>query len=117
MNSLEHDLKNQGESANCDLCGHRARKDLSFTFRKPRADDSSEAEPTIKCFKCALKHLPLLRRSLVVALFVGTILTVLNQGGAVLSGTGSSSLYWKIPLTYCVPFCVATYAALSNVRQ
>ena len=26
-------------------------------------------------------------------------------------------LWWKIPLTYCVPFCVATYGALANARR
>jgi hypothetical protein len=70
-----------------------------------------------KCFGCAVRHWPLLRRSLTVALVVGTALTLLNQGDKLFHGWWSSPLYWKIPLTYCVPFLVATYAALSNSRR
>lgn len=58
----------------------------------------------------------MLRRSLVVALIVGTILTAINQGSIILGGDFPPSLYWKVPLTYCVPFCVATAGALLNAR-
>ena len=59
----------------------------------------------------------MLRRSIVIALVVGTILTAINQGNVLLDGNFPSSLYWKIPLTYCVPFCVATAGALLNARS
>tara|TARA_B100000315_G_scaffold252792_1_gene290311 strand:+ start:867 stop:1025 length:159 start_codon:yes stop_codon:yes gene_type:complete len=52
-----------------------------------------------------------------VALVVGTILTLLNQGDIIMAGQWESALYWKIPLTYCVPFCVATFGALANGRR
>jgi len=58
----------------------------------------------------------MLRRSGVVALIVGTILTTINQGNIIAGGDFPASLYWKIPLTYCVPFCVATTGALLNAR-
>jgi hypothetical protein len=58
----------------------------------------------------------LIRRSLATALVVGTILTAINQGTAILAGDFPPSLYWKIPLTYCVPAMVATWGALSNSR-
>jgi len=51
------------------------------------------------------------RRSLYVALIVGTILNVINQGDALL---GFASINWfKIILTYCVPYLVCTYGAVS----
>lgn len=53
----------------------------------------------------------MLRRSLVIALIVGIILTAINQGNVILGGDFPPSLYWKIPLTYCVPFAVATTGA------
>jgi len=59
----------------------------------------------------------MLRRSLMVAAVVGTIITLLNQGDIILAGYWKTVLYWKIPLSYCVPFCVATYGALSNTRR
>ncbi len=51
------------------------------------------------------------RRSLVVALFVGTILNLINQGDALL---GATPVNWiKIVLTYLVPYAVCTYGAVS----
>ena len=59
----------------------------------------------------------MLKRSLIAALVVGTVLTILNQGDALLSGQWNNALFWKIPLTFCVPFIVATYGALTNSRK
>lgn len=58
----------------------------------------------------------MLRRSLLTALVVGTVLTAINQGNLILQGDLPGSLAWKIPLTYCVPFCVATWGAMINSR-
>jgi|TARA_B100000678_G_scaffold205973_1_gene173553 uncharacterized membrane protein YiaA len=52
-----------------------------------------------------------------VALVVGSLLTLLNQGDILFAGSWKAALYWKIPVTYCVPFCVATYGALSNAHR
>jgi hypothetical protein len=51
------------------------------------------------------------RRSLVVALIVGTVLNLINQGDAMLSGMPIDLA--KLLLTYLVPFCVSTYGAVS----
>jgi hypothetical protein len=52
------------------------------------------------------------RRSLLVALVVGTLLNLINQGDSLLS---TSSVNWlKIVLTYCVPYAVCTYGAVSQ---
>ena len=51
------------------------------------------------------------RRSLYVALIVGTVLNLINQGDALL---GLASINWlKLILTYCVPYVVCTYGAVS----
>lgn len=54
---------------------------------------------------------PILRRSLIVAGIIGSVLTAINQGDVILSG--QSPVWWKVVLTYCVPFCVASYGAYS----
>ncbi len=59
----------------------------------------------------------MLRRSLVIGLIVGTILTAINQGNIIVRGDFPATLYWKIPLTYAVPFCVATTGAILNARS
>ncbi len=104
----------------CQRCHKELNDSLSFSFRpmaaKPLVEDASGPAPTIKCLPCSLLHLPMLKRSAVASLVVGTILTLLNQGDLLLSLQWSGALYWKIPLTYCVPFLVATYGALTNNR-
>ena len=113
----ETGLPDAGEYATCGRCGRHSGKGWSFAFRKPVPEGAPDAGMIIKCFLCAIRHRPLVRRSLMVALVVGLILTVLNQGDILFAGSWKSPLYWKIPLTYCVPFCVATYGALSNARR
>jgi hypothetical protein len=50
-------------------------------------------------------------RSLRVALVVGTVLTLINQGDAILA---TARVDWlKALLTYAVPYAVSTYGAVS----
>ena len=51
------------------------------------------------------------QRSLWVALVVGTILNLINQGDSLL--TGQRLDFTKIALTYVVPYFVSTYGAVS----
>jgi hypothetical protein len=51
------------------------------------------------------------RRSLSVALVVGSILNLINQGDRLVSGQSLDFL--KLALTYCVPYFVSTYGAVS----
>lgn len=51
------------------------------------------------------------KRSFYVAMVVGTVLNLINQGEVLF---GASSINWtKIILTYSVPYAVATYGAIS----
>ena len=95
----------------CQACG-RNLPGARFEFR-PRGSP----QVVTKCLRCALVHWPMLKRSLIASAVVGTVLTALNQGDAILAGQLTGALAWKIPLTYCVPFLVATYGALSNSRS
>ncbi len=69
-----------------------------------------------RCLRCALRYWPLLRRSALTALVVGTLLVAINQGATMLTGYLPGRLLWQIPLTYIVPFCVATWGALVSNR-
>ena len=69
------------------------------------------------CLSCAVRYRPLLRRSALTALVVGTVLVAINQGTVLLQGVFPADLLWKIPLTYAVPFCVATWGALTSSRD
>lgn len=68
------------------------------------------------CLMCALRWPPLLRKSLVICLLIGTMLTAINQGNFILAGDFQWAMAWKIPLAYAVPFGVATTGGLLNAR-
>ena len=59
----------------------------------------------------------ILKRSIKVALFVGTILMFINHGDMLFSGYLDSTRFLKIALTYCVPFCVSTQASVFATLQ
>jgi hypothetical protein len=58
---------------------------------------------------------PSVRRSLLVALVVGTALNLINQGDRIASGEGP--VLWKLLLTYFVPFAVASYGSYAALRN
>ncbi len=95
--------------AGCAGCGQAIVESAAFQFQTRRG-------PTVKCARCALLHHPMLRRSLLIALIVGTVLLAINQGDVLLRAEWPRALLWKIPLTYLVPFVVATWGALVNGR-
>ena len=66
--------------------------------------------------RCAVQFRPMLKRSLVVCLIVGTVLIAINQGNFLVTGDLQPAMAWKIPMTYAVPFIVATVGGLMNAR-
>jgi len=57
----------------------------------------------------------ILVRGLKVGVIVGTILTLINYGDVLLAGTMTTTMWWKIAMTYCVPYCVSTYASVGTI--
>ena len=57
----------------------------------------------------------IVKRSLKVALLVGTIIALINYGDRLLAGNLQISDLIKILLTYLVPYCVSTHAAVSTL--
>jgi hypothetical protein len=99
---------NPPTTGRCDSCG-RERVPRLFLFRVGSG-------AVHKCGRCALRHPPLLKRSLGIAAVVGTVLLAINQGDVLVSARWPAALAWKVPLTYLVPFLVATWGALLNSR-
>jgi hypothetical protein len=58
---------------------------------------------------------PSVRRSLIVAAIIGTVLNVINQGPEIFSGHWP--IWWKLILTYFVPFAVASYGSYAAFRS
>jgi hypothetical protein len=57
-----------------------------------------------------------LRRTLKIALVVGTILTVINQVDVILGGDAKTLTWIKMGLNYCVPFIVSNLGLLAGKR-
>jgi len=52
-----------------------------------------------------------IRRSMIIAVGVGSVILLLNQGHLLFAGTLTPSMWVKILVTPCVPFCVSLYGA------
>lgn len=75
------------------------------------------SRPGAKCLRHAIAYAPIFRTAVLTAIFVGSVLTAINQGNVLLDSRFPGELWWKIPLTYSVPYCVATWAALRATLQ
>lgn len=93
-----------------EQCGHCDTSKLIFRM------SNRNGNTKLLCGLCIFKHKPLLIKSLLTAIVVGTILVLINAGNKIFANQFPSDLYWKIPLTYCVPFLVATWGALINSK-
>lgn len=58
-----------------------------------------------------------LRRTLKIALVVGTILFLINQVDVVMSGDATLTTWVKVASTYVVPFCVANLGVVGATRD
>jgi hypothetical protein len=76
----------------------------------------SPAGMSVACRRCAMSHRPFLKRALIVSVVIGTCLTLINQGDALIGSSGAPTLFWKIPLTYSVPFMVSYYSSVAAAR-
>jgi hypothetical protein len=57
------------------------------------------------------------RRSILIALCVGSTIILLNHGDALLAGAITPRVVVKMLVTPCVPFCVSFYGAYAAYRQ
>jgi hypothetical protein len=102
-------LRGSVARAECSACRRHEHERGGYRLQTPHG-------PVTKCLACAVRSRPLLRRSTLIALVVGSVLVVINQGDALVAGRWDTTLVWKVPLTYLVPFVVATWGALINSR-
>lgn len=58
-----------------------------------------------------------LRRTVRIALLVGTILSVVNQGGVIAGGEADVITWMRVLANYVVPFCVSSAGFLSATKR
>lgn len=56
-----------------------------------------------------------IKRSIIIAVVVGTLLNLINQGDAMVSGLNLN--WFKVILTYCVPFAVSLVSSWFTQRE
>ena len=95
--------------SNCSRCGV-ALRGSAYNVRLSGTSAS-------RCLRCAVMHWPTVQRSLLLSLIVGTVITAINHGILIVQGDLSANLAWQVPLTYLVPYCVATTGAILNARR
>jgi len=57
-----------------------------------------------------------LRRTLTIALIVGCILSIINEGDVIVRGNATGATALKIGLNFVVPFIVSTLGVLAGTR-
>jgi hypothetical protein len=62
-------------------------------------------------------HPPHLKKTVRIALIVGTVLFCINQLDVVLRGAASATVWLKIGTTYLVPFIVSNFGLLVGLRR
>ncbi|MGH9217537.1 MAG: nitrate/nitrite transporter NrtS, partial [Acidimicrobiales bacterium] len=67
--------------------------------------------------RAILAQPPHLRRTVAIALVVGTILFCINQLDVVLEGEADAIVWIKSAVTYIVPFCVSCAGVLAATRR
>ena len=59
---------------------------------------------------------PNLRRTCTIALIVGCVLTLINQGDVLVEGRATAGTAVKIVLNFCVPFIVSNLGVITGSR-
>jgi len=59
---------------------------------------------------------PTLRKTVTIALVVGTLLCVINQATVIAAGDATPATWLRVGLNYLVPFCVSSIGFLSATR-
>jgi hypothetical protein len=87
------------------------------TVLVPQASDddhgtANTAESLMRALLKAACSGQIVRNALRIALVVGTVLNLINQGSAILAASGISWIH--VAMNYLVPYCVASYSAAKN---
>lgn len=57
------------------------------------------------------------RRTTKIALVVGTILSLINQGGVIFGGRATATTWLRVAANYLVPFCVSSFGFLTATKR
>lgn len=101
MSCYDHKRNNRSVDSSPEQSG----SDVPLTWRSSREALSVVA------------YRPHLRKTVTIALVVGTILFCINQLDVVLRGDATTVVWIKAAVTYLVPFCVSNAGVLVGSRR
>lgn len=84
--------------------------DMTDAPRDPAAWSTAREAVAVCCQQVVL------RRTVRIALLVGTILSAINQGGVIVGGDASGVTWLRVAANYVIPFCVSNAGVLSGTR-
>jgi hypothetical protein len=58
-----------------------------------------------------------LRKTLKICAFVGTLLSIINQGSVIAGGDATVATWVRVGMNYVVPFCVSSIGFLSATHS
>lgn len=93
------------------VCHHCGRSQHGMMFRVAKGQSSVRL-----CVRDAILYPPWIRNAVKTAIVVGTMLALINHGDAYWVKPWSAGLALKTALTYCVPFAVSMWGALTASR-
>lgn len=90
------------------------------TPRRPDTPEDGSVPPTWSTWHQAVVvvlYRPHLRKTVTIALLVGTVLFCINQLDVVLRGDATTAVWIKSAITYLVPFCVSNAGVLVAAKR
>ena len=68
-----------------------------------------------RLFATVFSHVSL-KRCIPIALFVGTVLSLINQGSVIFGGNATDITWLRVGMNYVVPFCVSSSGFFASQR-
>ena len=73
------------------------------------------APPPPRLFRIVFSR-PSLSKCIPIALFVGTLLSLINQGSVIFGGNATDITWLRVGMNYVVPFCVSSSGFFASQR-
>jgi hypothetical protein len=81
-----------------------------------RSEERARAPSGLSQFLALWFQRATVRRAVTVAMIVGPILTLINQYDAIASGSFGAKFFFKMGLTFLVPYSVSSYSSVIALR-
>ena len=89
---------------------------MSSPEQDTRLEEAAGLPPPPSLFGVVFSR-PSLSRCIPIALFVGTVLSLVNQGSVIFGGHATDATWIRVVANYIVPFCVSSSGFFASHRS